>query len=161
MIKGFRVFAFAMSALFLMAACRSSYTSSIDDIARPECNFRTGKLSRPYCRASIYELIASPSRYFGRDIYTVGYIEKGPGGSLGLAPSPDSFYANDTIGCFEVTELTVAEGVPEKMMMRNGIYAVHIAGNLQAPKLGLCSGQLTNAIVVAVSAMKPESEGAK
>ena len=52
-------------------------------------------------------ILATPERFYGKPIYTTGYLQLGPGGSAGLAPSPATFEANDTIGCIQVERYSI------------------------------------------------------
>ena len=144
--------------LSTVAACAQMSFSSRATPENPTCSFRTAQLDKGYCRVSIYDLIANAPHHFGAPVFTIAYLEKGPGGSFGLAPSPDVFYANDTISCVEVVDLRVATKSLGQPLLKDGVYVVQIAGELSAPTGGLCSAKLQKAVIASARYLESNAE---
>lgn len=119
-----------------------------------DCVFRTGDLDRSYCRASIYKLVVNPERFVGKPIYTVGYIEKGSDGGMGLAPTPAVFEADDMDSCVVVSDYVLGRNEVAKRFLDEGLYAVRIAGDFSSPVRGLCAGRLSNAVISDIRLIK-------
>ena len=120
-----------------------------------ECSFRTGDLPRSFCRHSMTQLLATPEQFHGKPIYTYGYLQLGPGGSAGLAPSPATFAANDTIGCIQVTSFAAGPREATDALSREGTYVVQIAGDLLPPEKDMCIGRLSNATISHIRRLEP------
>lgn len=134
------------AVLAAATACAPATSSDVANV-KPECTFRTAQLDRGYCRVSVYDLVANAPRYFGFHVYTIAYLEKGPGESLGLAPSPHVFESNDTISCIEVVDVRLASSSLGDPLSKDGVYVVQIAGELSAPSRGLCSAKIQKAVI--------------
>lgn len=133
-------------ALILISGC-SSKEKGVATPPRAECSFRTGTLDASYCLVSVYRLITIPESFFDKPIYTVGYIEKGSDGSLGLAPSPYVFKAGDMASCVVVVDYVLGKNEPLDSFQAEGLYAVSVAGQFSEPVRGLCAGRLSRAVI--------------
>ncbi|MEN1973428.1 hypothetical protein WCE34_14055 [Luteimonas sp. MJ204] len=101
------------------------------------------------------QLLATPERFYGKPIYTYGYLELGPGGSAGLAPSPATFEANDTVGCIQVSSYAAGPREAPGALDQEGTYVVQIAGDLSPPDKELCVGRLSNATITGIRRLGP------
>lgn len=146
---------FGVLLLLMLFGCGETRDDSrvAGHTAEDSCHFRTGSLKQSYCRVSIYKLVTNPEVFVGKPIYTVGYVEKGSDGSLGLSPSPDVFEAGDMMSCIVMDYVL---GVNEAVdgLQEEGLYAVSIAGEFSEPVRGLCSGRLSRAVVGNVRVIK-------
>ena len=136
-----------MLLVLLLSCSKSVDNSGIADPSEIDCNFRTGRLDESYCRVSIYKLVTAPELFVGRPIYTVGYIEKGSDGSVGLSPSPDVFETGDMVSCVVVVDYVLGSGESPDSLQAEGLYAVAIAGKFSEPVRGLCAGRLSRAVI--------------
>ena len=149
----FNPVAVAIAGLFGVAGCTSPVPPTSAEAG--ECTFRTGGLDRSFCRHSMIQLLATPERFHGKPIYTYGYLELGPDGSAGLAPTPATFVANDTVGCIQVTSYSAGPREDPEALSQEGMYVVQIAGDLSPPENGLCAGRLGNATITGIRRLEP------
>ncbi len=153
MKQSMRLIAGALAGAVGLAACTP--TPSPPESQSNECTFRTGDLRRSFCRHSMIQLLANPDLFFGKPIFTYGYLQLGPGGSAGLAPSPATFEANDTVGCIQVDSFALGVREASGALSQEGTYVVQIAGDFSKPNNGLCAGRLSNATISGVRRLDP------
>lgn len=98
------------------------------------CNFGTSTAPGPYCGVSIFALISNPEKYYGKNVYTYGYLGVSKGGDMGLSYEASPRSLPDFFSCIDL-------GVP-KVQVSEGVYSVAVFGKFAASSNNICAGRI-------------------
>lgn len=136
-----RIFSLCL-VCFLLACTSKDDPSDVIGSRRVEsdaCDFGTSTAPGPFCGVSIFALMSNPERYYGKDVYTYGYLGVSKGGDMSLSyealprPLPDFF------SCIDL-------GTP-KLRLSEGVYSVAIFGRFAASPNNICAGRIEAPVI--------------
>lgn len=98
------------------------------------CKFGTSTAPGPFCAASIFSLIANPKNYYGKNVYTYGYLRVSKGGDTGLGYESESRALPDFFSCIDLEN--------PKLSVGEGVYSVAVFGRFTASSNNICAGRI-------------------
>lgn len=98
------------------------------------CNFGTSTAPGPHCAASIFSLMANPDKFYGKSVYTYGYLHVSKGGDLSLTYERDPRPLPDFFSCIDLGE--------PKLNVIEGVYSVALFGRFTASSNNICAGRI-------------------
>ena len=134
----------------LISACsgtsnQSAASAKASSAQRKDCDFSHAKVSGVFCHKSIFALIASPEKYYGKKIFTYGYLRKNPNGTFSLAVTPESPKVVDFASC-----LLVKPGNSDAYseVVEGKVYSASVSGEIQHSHTNVCAGEIVRAKII-------------
>lgn len=130
---------FSLVLVCLLMACSSheGFSEKVSESRKDEseiCEFGTSTAPGPYCGVSIFALISKPEKYYGKEVYTYGYLRVSKGGDMGLSYEASPRPLPDFFSCIDL-------GFP-KLRVAEGVYSVAVYGRFAAAPNHICAGRI-------------------
>lgn len=114
-----------------------------------DCTFGTSTAPGPYCGVSIFALIANPDKFYGKQIYTYGYLGVSRVGDMGLYYETNKRPWPDFFSCIGL-EGKITNAYSEKASdhyVDEGVYWVAIYGKYVPSPNGICAGVIESPMI--------------
>lgn len=140
-----RTFSLALACLLMACSSHEGFSEKMSESGEDGsevCKFGTSTAPGPYCGVSIFALISKPEKYYGKEVYTYGYLKVSKGGDMGLSYEASPRSLPDFFSCVDL-------GFP-KPRVAEGVYSVAVYGRFAAASNHICAGKIEAPVIDAI-----------